>query len=454
VDPRDAVLDFRVVGILYRAGMRLRALWDERRGRVWAAQAARLRALRSAPGSEHPALELARARQWLDWGCRTADLALVNSADNRWLHAFLATEEAQVLRARFAGAAGHHQVRLREPNDEDPRRQGNVIVLKRYEPSTGEKGVLLLKYGETLRRFPAVFDLAALASRYALILEPSSWGYEDPTFFLYAGADLDVVVQSPWYRDYHYLRELRSNIRAVRVGAGDWVDPGVFSSSIPRGHRRFDVVVVSSWSPWKRHRDLFHAAATLNRRGIKLRIALVGYPLVWDQMRIRSLLAQFGLRDQCTIFDSIPQPEVAKVVGDSESYVLLSRREGANKAMYEALFCDTPVLVPLGHRGVNTDIVRGEVGLLYEPGRLADAIVDVRSNASGFRPRAWADAHSGYRNATSAIGAVLKQMSERRGLPWTRDIVPKKNAPELRYVDDAEQARMDPEYELLGALMR
>jgi glycosyltransferase involved in cell wall biosynthesis len=453
VNVRDAVLESRVLGSVYRTGMRVRAGWHHARGREWQAIVARLRGLRSEPGASHSAAALAEARRWLDSGARNRDGALVDVAGNRWLKAFLETREAATLRAHFARCAMHHRVRLREPNDEDPRRQGNLIVLKRYDPATGEKGVLLLTYSEPLRRLPAMYDIAALAGRYAFVLEPSSWGYEDPTYFLYVGADVDVVVQAPWYRDFQFLEELRSNIHPVRFGAGDWVDPEVFSPTVSRGERRFDVVVVSSWSPWKRHRDLFRAAAELKRRGVELKIALVGYPLVWDQQRIIRLLDEHGLRQQCTIFDSIPQPEVAKIVGDSEAYVLLSRREGANRALYEALFCDTPVVVYAGHRGVDTEMVRSGVGALFESDGLGDAILRVLTNQAAFRPLEWARANSGYANSTAALNAILKEKAARRGLPWTRDLVPKKNAPEVRYAHDADRERMEPEYPLLAQFL-
>ena len=451
---RDAVLDSRVLGAVYRTGMSLRAAWYERRGREWQAVVARLRALRSEPGMAHSHAALARARRWLDWGARDDGSSLLPLRDNRWMRAFLETDEAARLRAHFARCAMHHRVRLREPNDEDPRRQGNLIILKRHDPGTGEKGVLLLTYSEPLRRLPAMYDLAALAERYAFILEPSSWGYEDPTYFLYTGSDVDVVVQAPWYRDFQFLEGLHANIHPVRIGAGDWVDPAVFAPTVPRGQRRFDVVVVSSWSPWKRHRDLFEAAAKLKRQGLALKIALVGYPLVWDQERIVRLLTEHGLRDQCTIFDSIPQSEVAEVVGNSEAYVLLSRREGANRALYEALFCDTPVVVFAGHRGVDTQMVKSGVGELYEEDKLGDAIRTVLSNRHAYRPLEWARANSGYANSTVALNAIVREMSVRRGLPWTRDMVPKKNAPEVRYANDADREAMEPEYARLAEFLR
>jgi glycosyltransferase involved in cell wall biosynthesis len=455
VNVRDVVLDSSLVGAVYRTGMQARAAWFERRGHAWRGLSARLRALRSEPGATHAAAAMERVRRWHDARCRDAAGALLPSARNGWLAAFLATEEARRLRAHFAATPMHHRVRLREPNDEDRRRQGNLIILKRHDPSTGEKGVLLLTYSETLRRFPAMYDLPEVAKRYAILLEPSSWGYEDPTYFLYAGSDVDVVVQAPWARDYQVVQELRSNVHPVRIGAGDWVDPAVFAPGPPRGTRRFDVVVVSSWSPWKRHADLFEAAAALRQRGVTLRLALVGYPLVWDQARIERMAERHGVRDWCTFFDSVPQAEVARIVGESEAYLLLSRREGANRALYEALFCDTPVVVYAGHRGVDTEMVSRGVGALYaSTATLGDAIVQVLAGRDAYQPLAWARAHSGFGNATTALNAIVREMSLRRGLPWTQDMVAKKNAPEVRYVSDADQERMEPEYERLGAFLR
>ena len=343
---------------------------------------------------------------------------------------------------------------MREPNDEDPQRQGSLMLLKRYDPKTGEKGVILLAYTRTLRRFPAVFDIAALASRYAFVLEPSSWGYEDAGLFLYAGADVDVLVQAPWRRDHLYVKELRSNLEPLWIGAGDWVDPDTFQSNVPAADREYDLVAVSAWSALKRHADLFRALAQLNERGVRLRVALIGYPMDWTQEKIRRLAREHGVEAQCTIYELVPQSTVAEIVGNSRAYVLMSRREGANRALYEALLCDTPVIVYARHRGVNTDIIRDGVGTLYDADGLAAAISRVLDNRATYHARAWADQHTGYRNSTAALNGALRALSTQRGLPWTRDIIEKRNAPDLFYVDPLDVERFADEYEALKAFMR
>jgi len=451
---KGVVLESPLVTAAYRVGAHARAGAYAAFGRRWKALSARFRALRASGAGEHSPAVMRAVRAQLDWGCRNATGQLVDVRSNKWLAEFLETREARTLRSRFDAWPDHHRVRMREPNDENPQRQGNLILLKRYDRATGEKGVITLKYTETLWRFAAMFDLAALASRYAFLLEPSSWGYEDPGFFLYVGADMDVVVQSPWGRDYEFITHLGSNLHGVRIGAGDWVDPQIFSSNTPAQDRRFDIVAVSAWSALKRHEDLFRAAAVLKAAGRELQIALIGYPVDWTQDKIRQLARKYGIEHLCTIYEAVPQSVVADVVGDSRLYVLMSRREGANRALYEALWCDTPVTVFESHRGVNTDIVRGEVGTLYDADGLAAAIMRVLDDPDRYQARQWAERNTGFRNSTAALNVTLKQLSEARGLPWTEDIAEHISAPEMRYANPLDVERFAQEYESLVPFLR
>ena len=451
---KGAVLEWPLLTAGYRAGSAMRATMFAAFGRQWEALEARQRALRASNAREHQADVMARVRDWLNVGCRDASGRLRPIAENRWLHSYLGTSEARGSRAHFASFADHHRVRMREPNDEDPQRQGSLLLLKRYDVTTGEKGVILLAYTRTLRRFPALFDMGALASRYAFVLEPSSWGYEDAGLFLYAGDDMDVVVQAPWRRDHLYVKELRCNLEPLWIGAGDWVDPDTFQSTVPAAEREYDLVAVSAWSALKRHADLFRALAQLNERGRRLRVALIGYPMDWTQEKIRRLAREHGVEAQCAIYELVPQSTVAEIVGNSRAYVLMSRREGANRALYEALLCDTPVIVYALHRGVNTDIIRDGVGTLYDADGLAAAITRVLDARATYHARAWAEQHTGYRNSTAALNDALRALSTRRGLPWTRNIVEKRNAPDLLYADPGDVERFAGEYAALREFMR
>jgi glycosyltransferase involved in cell wall biosynthesis len=391
----------------------------------------------------------ARLNQLIHENCYSGD-ELLPAAENRLRLEFIHSEEAIGVRRRYGSLAPEHRVRLRDPNDDDSERQGNLMILKPYEPTTGERGVLMIKYSETILAMAAMFDLSALASRYMIVVEPSFWGYQDARFLLYLGADLDVLVQSPRQADFEFIENLRTNLVPIRVGAGEWGDPDVFRPRAVDREPAFDVVMVAAWDPLKRHEVFFRAAAHLKQdRGRRLRIALIGYDLSWTREPIQQLLREYDLERQCTIFEDVPHAEVARVVAHSRVSLLLSQREGANKAIYESMLCGTPIIVYRHQRGINLSHVNAHTGLFANDDELADAVAYVLDHPRAFDPRGWALENVGYAHATRKINAALLEMTRRRGAPWTSDVVAKKNAPELRYAEPGVYKQFEEEYQEL-----
>ena len=380
---------------------------------------------------------------------------LLPVSENQLLAEFLDTEEAREIREKFGRFPLAHRLRLRLPRENDnPERQGNLVVLKRHNPERGERGVILLKYSEAFLWFAALYDLSEIASRYLVVLEPCWSGYQDWRLLLYLGRDLDVVVCAPYPPDFHFIESLDTNLVPTRLGAGDWVDPQTFRPKEGNG-RSFDLVMVAAWHPFKRHEVLFHTLARLKREGYReLRVALVGYPSYWPCRKIESLMHAHGVQDQCVIFESIPHSQVAEIVADSAAFVLLSKHEGANKALYESLFCDTPVIVSRGHRGVNPDHVPEEAGVRFRPGELAEAIRWVLENPDRFEPRKWALSVTGWPRATEQLDQVLAKVAARRREPWQVPIVAKKNAPNLFYAEEGKYQDFREEYEGLERYFR
>jgi glycosyltransferase involved in cell wall biosynthesis len=208
--------------------------------------------------------------------------------------------------------------------------------------------------------------------------------------------------------------------------------------------------MVSAWDPLKRHEVFFRAAARRKQNGERaLRFALIGYQMGWTREPIEKLLRQYDLERDCDLYEMIPHAQVARIVAASKVSLLLSHREGANRAIYESMFCDTPIVVYRHQCGVNLDHVNARTGLLADDDELGTAINYVLEHPEEFDPRQWALENAGYRNATNAINAALRQMSERRGLAWTKDIVAKKSAPELRYAEAGRYQEFAAEYESL-----
>lgn len=374
---------------------------------------------------------------------------LLPAAENRLRLEFVQSDKAREIRKLYGAFPLEHRVRLRYPNDDDLERQGDLIVLKPYDPQSGERGVLMLMYSEAVLAMAAVYDLAALASQYMFVLEPSSWGYQDVRFLLYLGSDLDVVIQSPRYADFEFIESLQTNLIAVRVGAGEWVDPAIFQAREKDKPAVYDVVMVAAWDPLKRHEVFFRAAARVKRER-PLRFALIGYDMGWTREPIERLLRQYDLENQATIYENIPHAEVARIVADSTLSLLLSQREGASRAIYESMFCGTPIIVHRHQCGVNLEHVNQCTGLLADDDELADAIKNVLDHPQAFDPRGWAMENAGYSNATEKINEALAEMASHQGRPWTTDIVAKKNAPNLRYAEAAVYKDFAADYERLS----
>ena len=382
------------------------------------------------------------------------DGQLKTAAENGLRHEFLESPQARQEREFFGGFSPADQVRLRVPNDDDPERQGNLIILKPFDPETGERGVILVMYGEAMASFAATFDLGALAHRYTIVLETSGWGYQDARFFLYLGSDLDVVIQSPRIQDFAFIEELQTNLAPVRVGSGEWVDPQTFRPRAPDCQPVFDAVMVAAWDPLKRHELLFEAIARLKQeRSRPIRLALIGYSLGWTRRPIEDLLNKYGLTGDCTIFEQIPHAEVSRIVSESRVSLLLSRQEGSNRSVYESMFCGTPVIVYREHRGINLDNVNERTGLLADDHELSGAIGRIIDHPEAFDPRGWALENIGFENATTKLNQALKRVAETRGLPWTRDIVAKRNAPNLRYAVPGLYQDFAAEYKQLSQFL-
>lgn len=447
---RERVYESPALQKLYASWAEARARVALRRGHPFAAAEVLMRAWRHL-GPEGLGERRVERIHALVRECCYRDGRLLPAAENRLRLDFTRSEGARRLRRLYGSFAEEHRVRLRFPRpDPDPERQGDLAVLKAHDPATGERGVLMVMYGEAILAAASVFDLGALASRYQMVLEPSSWGYQEAKLFAYLGSDLDVLVQSPRRADFEFLEGLGTNLVPTRVGAGDWVDPATFRPRAPGAGASYDVVMVAAWDPLKRHEVFFRAAARLKReRGRALRFALIGYPMGWGRGQIESLLRRYGLEGDCHIYERVPHAEVARVVADSKVSLLLSRQEGANRGIYESMFCGTPVIVYRRQCGVNLDHVNARTGLLAEDDELADAITRVLEHPEEFDPRGWALEHVGYANATRKVNAALREMALRRGLPWTRDIAAKKSAPNLRYAEPGLYKEFEGEYERL-----
>lgn len=327
----------------------------------------------------------------------------------------------------------------------------DVIVLK--SPTEREKGVILLKYARTFDAMLAICDMPRLRERYTIVLEPCWAGYCDPSLLMYIAPGQPTLVQCFTADDRAFIESVGEPLVPMDLGPADWVNADLFRPP-PVAHKTHDLVMVANWTRHKRHAELFRALEAIRDRDLS--VLLVGFPLgdrTVDDVR-REAATVGNPRVSVEFVDRVPAGDVAGLVGRCRAFVFLSRKEGDNKALVEALFVDVPAIVYAGSIGGATRRINQFTGVLTEDADLPAAIVDVLDHAERFTPRAWALAHTGSAISTRRVNDVLRRVAERDGRTYTVDIVEKTNSPNLAYRDDRDRARFAADYAFIRECRR
>ncbi|MCP5179710.1 MAG: glycosyltransferase [Pseudomonadales bacterium] len=155
----------------------------------------------------------------------------------------------------------------------------------------------------------------------------------------------------------------------------------------------------ASWKPAKNHAVLLHAVAALKRRGVRLRVLLVGAPVARAARGsidpVSGVIATLGLGEDVCVLP--PRADVERLYRVCTLTVLPSAWEGTPNVVLESLACGVPVLgsdVP-GNRELLASGEGGELfdagdapqlanrieALLGDPSRLAALRIAARQNA-------------------------------------------------------------------------
>lgn len=364
---------------------------------------------------------------------------------NQLLDAFYKSRRFQRARQVFGDEPEQDRLRLRHFRENSiPQRQGNMIILKKPDLETGEKGVIVLNYSPTFEHFVAVFNIRSLSKEFRIVFEPSSYRNIESSLFLYSGFGLTHVLQAAQNDDKIVLEKLISSIKIIDLGSGDWTD--IHSFSPIASEKVYDVVMVASWLRLKRHEVLFKSLRELKNRGKNLRVALIGYPMDMKKEDIVRIAKKYGVDTFCDIYEQIPPPEVARIVSSAKVALHLSKYEGTNRASYEALLCNVPLIVYKHNVGFRNNYINEYTGLFADDNELADAMEYVFANEDVFSPREWILQCSGHINSTHKLNEALKEIALEMGEPWTIDIVTKKNGPNFLYAHEEDRIAMKNSY--------
>jgi glycosyltransferase involved in cell wall biosynthesis len=328
------------------------------------------------------------------------------------------------------------------------------IILKnpRLQGRTIEKGVLLVTFSESFPLFRRELDLPLLLKYFSIILEPSGAGYGTPEILFWLDyPEHPVVVQATENADFRFLTRLRSNLIPVSFGASDWVDHRRFRP-LPDAAKVYDSVYVANYKGYKRCHSYFRALARVKRGG--LRAALVCDSWGGSREEVLTIARHYGITEILDLYENLSQPELNVVLNHSKVNLLLSLKEGSNRSIFEGFAADVPGIVLRENIGVNKTYINARTGLLVDETDLPDALMHFRSNWQRYSPRAWALENISPEKTTSKLTECLKSLARERGEPWTKDPVPKINAPEVSYFNEADRHEFPRVADVLMATSR
>ena len=322
----------------------------------------------------------------------------------------------------------------------------DLIVLKQARQD--EKGVILLKYARTFDAVVALFDLSRLMERYLFVLEPCWAGYCDPSILMFIVHGHPVVVQCFTEEDHQFITEIGPPLIPIRLGPADWVDADLFTP-VQVDTKPYDLVMVANWAPHKRHALLFKALNKIKDR--TLRVLLVGFP--WggrtaDDIRREAYKVNNELV-KIDIIEQVPQSDLAGFLGRCKIFLFLSKKEGDNKALVEAMFANVPAIVFEKTVGGARYRINPKTGMFSTDEELAENILYMLERHGDFSPREWALQHTGSSVSTHRLNDTIRQVAINSGVNYTEDLVEKTNAPNLTYKDVTCRGIFHVDYEFI-----
>lgn len=316
-----------------------------------------------------------------------------------------------------------------------------LIILKLPRVQGGqpvERGVLLVKFGVTLEQLHHLIDKDLLRRWFTFVIEPSWVGIAAPEVLCWQGTEeYPTVVFTPFEADERFIANGAPGWQTCTLGPGDWVDPGVFHIE-PDTSKFYDALYVANFTSHKRIDRFLEACARLTRQYPDYRAALVcaGYGRgSSDAMAVENMIRRAESAGWLAYFPGVDRPTLNRLFNQSRVNVLVSLKEGANRALCEGLMAGVPALLIKENMGGNHRHITAQTGRVVPDAGLEDALLWFREHHATLTPREWAMANTAPEVSTARLEALIRETELRAGRAWTEGLLVKVNDPELRYVD-------------------
>ncbi len=307
---------------------------------------------------------------------------------------------------------------------------GRSIIVKwpEYEGATIEKGIIIVTFTKTFSYFIRSINIAELQKHFFLVLEPSWSGYADPDIFFFYKKHSDVVVSCSEIEDRILLNCFHETFRPVTFGASDWVNFERFSPI--NGQKTYDSVYIANTKPIKRVKRYLDAIKNIVDSGLlNYKALLICASWGGSEDLVKQLVSRYSLENNVELKFSLGTDELIKYLCKSKTNVLLSFKEGSNRSLFEAIFCDVPVVCLSENVGVNKSYINEFTGILVPDLLLEEALSYISSNFSKFTPRSWAMENISPKASTAKLLNLLYSDNTKG------NVLVKTNNPEVCYFD-------------------
>ncbi|WP_246283194.1 glycosyltransferase [Marinifaba aquimaris] len=332
---------------------------------------------------------------------------------------------------------------------EDPAYMLDGVVTVLKSATETEKGVIIINYSYYFLLFHKCFDIQEVADKYIVILEPSWAGFCELNILAYTDIQDPVYIMCYEERDLDFINKMKSNLIPLNVGPSWFVNYQNFKPK--EVNRDIDIIMVAAWAGFKRHAAFFKAISRLKQLGFTPNIALVGYPVDMTKDEVLAFAEHYGVADWLIVYESVTHPQVCDLLNRSKVHVLWSKFEGNNRAIIEAMFCNTTVIMRKGHNyGEHYDFINEQTGCFADESDLAEHVLTIVRDYESYQPRQYVMNNRSCVLATKIMNEFIAENEVKQGRTWTQDMTVKVNELEqMDYLDLSVREQFKRDYESL-----
>jgi glycosyltransferase involved in cell wall biosynthesis len=292
------------------------------------------------------------------------------------------------------------------------------------------KGILVVTFTKTFSFFIRDINADLLNQYFYLVLEPSWSGYADPDIIGLFNKHHPPIIQSSEIEDRILLNSFQEYCIPVSFGASDWVDYNLFKPM--NSVKIYDSIYIANTNPIKRIQRYIKAVKWIvDNRDPQYKACLVCASWGGAESLISGFVKRYKLESNLTLRFSLSREQVIEFLNASKVNVLLSLKEGSNRSLFEALFCNTPVILAYENVGVNKSYINENTGLLLDNNALEEGLIWIKQNFDKFNTREWALDNISPVATTQKLASLLRARFDEK----FNDILIKTNNPEVSYLE-------------------